>query len=77
MINKYGCKMIGSFVILVLINVYKANSAQETYFFCLAILDHFQTNVFNSDTTSFQHFSPKDFESLVILDIQLREVGAK
>ena len=30
-----------------------------------------------SETTSFHYFSPKDSEYLKILDIRLREVGAK
>ena len=55
----------------------KAKSAKKTIYFCAAILDHFQTKMFQSETTSFHYFSPKDSESLKILDIQLCEVGAK
>ena len=33
--------------------------------------------MFKSETTSFHYFSPKDSESLKMLDIQLREVGVK
>ena len=33
--------------------------------------------MFESETTSFRYFPPKDFESVKILDIRLREVGAK
>ena len=55
----------------------KAKSAKKKPFFCLTILDHFQTKVFKSDTTSLHYFSPKDSESLKILDIRLQEVGAK
>ena len=36
----------------------KAKSAKH-YFFCAAILDHIPTKMFNSETTSFQHFSPR------------------
>ena len=50
---------------------FKAKSAKEQTFF-YAILDHFPTKMFNSETTF-----PKDSESLEILDIRLREVGAK
>ena len=32
---------------------------QKTNFFCAAILDHFQTKMFKSETTSFHHFSPR------------------
>ena len=39
----------------------------------MAILDHFWTKNFNSETTSF----PKDSKSLKIFDIRLREVVAK
>ena len=42
-----------------------------------AIFDHFQTKMFKSETASFHYFSPKNSESLNILDIRLREVGAK
>ena len=38
---------------------------------------HIQTKIFKSETTSFHYFSPKDSESLHILDIRLQEVGAK
>ena len=55
----------------------KAKSAKKQTFFCAAILDHFQTKMFKSETTSFHYFSPKDSESLKILDIRLWEVGAK
>ena len=44
---------------------------------CLAILDQFPTKKFKHETTSFHYFSPKDSESLKILDIPLWEVGAK
>ena len=55
----------------------KAKSAKKNIFFCLAILDHFQTKMFKSETTSFHYFSPKDSEVLKILDIRLPKVGAK
>ena len=54
----------------------KANQQKKT-FFCAAIFDNFQTKMFKSETTSFPYFSPKNSESLKILDIRLREVGAK
>ena len=50
---------------------------KKLFFLCVAILDHFPTKMFKSETTSFHYFSPKDSESLKILDIRLREVGAK
>ena len=50
---------------------------QHTFFFCAAIFDNFQTKMFIFEITSFHYFSPKDSESLKILDIQLREGGAK
>ena len=50
---------------------------EKKTFFCVVILDNFQTKMFISETTSFHYFSPKDSESLKILDIRLREVGAK
>ena len=31
----------------------------KTNFFCFAILDHFQTKMFQSETTSFHYFSPR------------------
>ena len=31
----------------------------KNYFFCLAILDHFQMKMFKSETTSFHYFSPR------------------
>ena len=34
------------------------NSKKQTFFYA-AILDHFLTKMFNSETTSFQHFSPR------------------
>ena len=37
----------------------KAKSAQKKTFFCVAILDHFQTKNFKSETTSFHYFSPR------------------
>ena len=36
----------------------KAKSA-KIFFFCAAILEHIITKMFNSETTSFQHFSPR------------------
>ena len=50
---------------------------QQKKLFCAAILDNFQTKMFKSETTSFHYFFPKDSEALKILDIRLREVGAK
>ena len=46
-------------------------------FFCSAILDHFQTTIFKSETTSFYYFTPRILNLYKILDIQLWEVGAK
>ena len=37
----------------------KAKSAKKTFFFCAAILDHFETKMFQSETTSFHYFSPR------------------
>ena len=42
-----------------------------------AILDHFPTKIFNSETFLFPTLFPKDFESLKNLEIWLWEVGAK
>ena len=50
--------------------------SKKTNFFCAAILDNFQTKMFKSETTSF-HYFPQGFRISKILDIQLREVGAK
>ena len=33
--------------------------SKKTIFFCAAILDHFQTKMFKSETTSFHYFSPR------------------
>ena len=33
--------------------------SKKTNFFCAAILDHFQTKMFKSETTSFHYFSPR------------------
>ena len=44
---------------------------------CAAILDNFQTKMFISETTSFHYFSPRIPNLKKILDIRLREVGAK
>ena len=52
------------------------NQQQKKLFFCAAILDHFQKNVQMLDHF-FPLLFPKDSESLKILDIPLREVGAK
>ena len=51
----------------------RQNQKKKKTIFCAAILDHFQTKMFKCETTSF----PKDFESLKLFDIWLREVGAK
>ena len=37
----------------------KAKSAKKKTFFFAAILDHLKTKMFNSEATSFQHFSPR------------------
>ena len=37
----------------------KATSARKEQIFYAAILDHFLTKMFNSETSSFQHFSPR------------------
>ena len=58
-------------------NQRRPKKVKKKTFFCAAILDNFQTKMFISETTSFHYFSPKDSESLKILDIQLQEVGAK
>ena len=42
---------------------------------CAAILDHFQTKMFKSETTSFHYFSPRIPN--LSLEIRLWEVGAK
>ena len=55
----------------------KSEKSERKNFFCAAILDHFQTKMFKCQTTFFHYFSPKDSESLKILDIRLWEVGAK
>ena len=57
--------------------VCKAKSAKKNLFFCLAILEYFQSIFFKSEITSFHYFSPQDSESPKILDIPLCEVGAK
>ena len=54
----------------------KAKSTKKN-FFCALILDHIPTEMFYSETNSFQHSSHRDSESLKILDIRLQEVGAK
>ena len=36
------------------------HNEQKANFFYAAILDHFSTKMFNSETTSFQHFSLKE-----------------
>ena len=51
----------------------KTKFAKKQFFFCAMILHPLLEKVFKSDTTSFHYFSP----SIPILDIQLREVGAK
>ena len=50
---------------------------QKTNLFLRANFRPHRNKMFNSETTSFQHFPPKDSESLNFLDIQLWEVGAK
>ena len=37
----------------------KTKKSEEKNFFCAAILDNFQTKMFNSETTSFHYFSPR------------------
>ena len=34
-------------------------SQKKNYFFCLAIVDHFQTKMFKSETTYFHYFPPR------------------
>ena len=52
-----------------------AKSAKK-HFYCLAILDHFITKMFKSETTSLHYFSPRIPNLEKILDIRLWEVGA-
>ena len=40
-------------------NISRENMQQKKTVFYAAILDHFLTKMFNSETTSFQHFSPR------------------
>ena len=37
----------------------RQNQPKKTIFFCSAILDHFQTKMLKSETTSFHYFSPR------------------
>ena len=53
----------------------RQNQPKKTFF--LAILDHFQTKNVQIWESFFPLLFPKDSESLKILNIQLREVGAK
>ena len=49
---------------------------KKNYVF-LAILDHFQTKMFKSETTSFHYFSPKDSKSLKKIGHPISENGGK
>ena len=55
----------------------KQNQQKNKLFFCKAILDHFRTKMFKSETTFFHYFSPRIPNLCKILDIGFREMGPK
>ena len=55
----------------------RQNSHNFFFFCCVAISCPLLVNFSESETTSFHYFSPKDSESLNILDILIWEVGTK
>ena len=44
---------------IVVFNMFCTAKSAKKNFFCAAILDHFQTKMFKSETTSFRYFSPR------------------
>ena len=55
----------------------RQNQPKKTIFFCLAILDHFQTKMFKSETTSFHYFSPRIPNLLKYWTSDFRKWGQK
>ena len=53
----HTCNKMGSTPVLP--RKIRQNQHTKKLFFYAAILDHFPTKMFNSETTSFQHFSPR------------------